>query len=193
MVRYFTPGSTVVASMYAPVLYPPAPVLCFRPRPGAPASALRLAATGSVYSADTQRCVLKRIVLSGHPFKIHKRTVTVRYMFFNKEDIAYFRSIELHTKYGRRGWIKDSLGTHGHMKCTFDAHLKSQDTVLMTLYKRVYPKWGYDTTVPRTPVLGAMDEDGGCRRVMSVVWWFTLFGGFYTSLTPKIPMRKMSM
>ena len=29
------------------------------------------------------------------------------------------------------------------MKCQFDAGLKSQDTILMHLYKRVFPKWHY--------------------------------------------------
>jgi len=29
------------------------------------------------------------------------------------------------------------------MKCVFDSQLKSQDYVLMNLYKRIYPKWTY--------------------------------------------------
>ena len=34
------------------------------------------------------------------------------------------------------------------MKCVFDGQIKSQDTVLMNLYKRVFPKWTYDPNVP---------------------------------------------
>ena len=33
------------------------------------------------------------------------------------------------------------------MKCVFDGQLKAQDTVLMNLYKRVYPKWTYTEAV----------------------------------------------
>ena len=43
-----------------------------------------------------------------------------------------------------------TVGTHGHMKCVFDSQLKAQDTILMNLYKRVYPKWTYSgaTSLP---------------------------------------------
>lgn len=36
------------------------------------------------------------------------------------------------------------------MKAVFDAQLKSQDVVLMLLYKRVFPKWSYDPTIKYT-------------------------------------------
>ncbi|XP_078043045.1 tsr1 ribosome assembly factor [Augochlora pura] len=138
--RYFGRGMTVVASMYAPITYSPCPVLCYVERLN---GVLELVATGNVLSVDPDRIVLKRVVLSGHPFKVHKRSAVVRFMFFHREDINWFKPIELKTKYGRRGHIKEPLGTHGHMKCVFNGQLKSQDTVQMHLYKRIFPKWTY--------------------------------------------------
>lgn len=46
------------------------------------------------------------MVLSGWPLKVHKKKAVVRWMFHNPEDVRWFRPLELHTKYGRRGRIK---------------------------------------------------------------------------------------
>ncbi|KAJ9124987.1 hypothetical protein QFC24_002919 [Naganishia onofrii] len=43
-----------------------------------------LVAMGSFMNPDHERIVAKRIVLTGHPFKVHVKTATVRYMFFNR-------------------------------------------------------------------------------------------------------------
>ena len=66
-------------------------------------------------------------------------------MFIDPKDIRYFKPIELFTKHGLRGHIKESLGTHGNMKCVFNDFIKHGDIVCMPLYKRVYPVW--DETV----------------------------------------------
>lgn len=142
--RFFRPGMTVVATFFAPIQFPPAPVICFRENPD---TSLGMVATGSVVNCNPDRVVLKRAVLSGHPFKIHRKSAVIRYMFFNPDDIEYFKPCKLRTKLGRLGHIKESLGTHGHMKCVFDSQLKSHDTVLLYLYKRVYPKWTYEDCV----------------------------------------------
>ncbi|KYM82080.1 Pre-rRNA-processing protein TSR1 like protein [Atta colombica] len=139
--RYFHPETTVVASMYAPVTFSPCPILCYVE---SKSGKLELIATGSVLSCDPNRIVLKRVILSGHPYKVNKKSVVIRFMFFHREDIEWFKPVQMRTKYGRRGHIKEPLGTHGHMKCIFNGQLKSQDTVLMNLYKRVFPKWTYE-------------------------------------------------
>ncbi|KAI8788042.1 pre-rRNA-processing protein TSR1 [Biomphalaria glabrata] len=140
MERFLPQQGFIVASVYAPIMFAPAPVLVFRENI---MQKCDLVAKGSLLPLDTNRIVIKRVVLSGAPFKINKRSVVVRYMFFNREDIDFYKPIELKTKYGKRGHIKQALGTHGHMKCTFNGQLKSEDTILLHLYKRVYPKWSY--------------------------------------------------
>ena len=47
------------------------------------------------------------------------------------------------------------------MKCVFDGQLKSQDTVLMNLYKRMYPKWTYDAQVAAPATSSGGSSDAG--------------------------------
>lgn len=138
--RFLPKDGSVVASFYAPITFPPASSLVFKEYKD---GSQKLVGTGSLLSVNPDRVVIKRIRLSGHPFKIVKRGAVVRYMFFEREDIKWFKPVELRTKYGRHGHIREALGTHGHMKCAFDKPLAADDTVFMNLYKRVYPKWSF--------------------------------------------------
>ncbi|KAJ8301575.1 hypothetical protein KUTeg_020562 [Tegillarca granosa] len=157
--RFLQHDSVTIATVFAPITFPPSSVLVFKE--GMDGNH-ELVATGTLLSVNPDRIVVKRIVLSGYPFKINKKSAVVRYMFFNREDIDWFKPVELKTKWGRRGHIKEPLGTHGHMKCVFDGQLKSQDTILMNLYKRMFPKWTYNPHVPNPPLLSsAMEEDEG--------------------------------
>ncbi|GAB6029910.1 ribosome bioproteinsis protein tsr1 [Chamberlinius hualienensis] len=143
--RYFRADISIVATVYAPIVFSPCPVLVFKELE---TGEQKLVAVGKVLDTNPNRIILKRIVLSGSPFKINRRSAVIRYMFFKREDINWFKPVELRTKEGRVGHIKEPLGTHGHMKCTFNKPLRSQDTVLLKLYKRIYPKWTYDPSTP---------------------------------------------
>lgn len=65
-------GQHAVASVYAPIMYPPLPLLAFKISGPACAATeghgpAQLAAVGSVRSCDPDRINLKRIVLTGAP------------------------------------------------------------------------------------------------------------------------------
>ncbi|KAF9236639.1 ribosome biogenesis protein tsr1 [Melanogaster broomeanus] len=112
--KYLWHGTTVVASVYAPVVFGKQPCVLLRETDNVQAP--ELVAMGSFLNPDTTRIIAKRIILSGH----HSR---------------------LHTKHGRTGHIRESLGTHGYFKAHFDGPINQMDTVCMALYKRVYPRW----------------------------------------------------
>ncbi|CBZ50937.1 hypothetical protein NCLIV_040120 [Neospora caninum Liverpool] len=156
MLPFFHSGVSCVASLYAPTMYPPSSVVVFRQTEDG-THPLQVCAWGSVLNSTSNRIIIKRIVLTGYPFKVHRRKAVVRYMFFDPRDIRWFTPVELHTKKGLRGNIVQPLGTHGYMKCKFNQYIKQDDTVCMYLYKRVFPKW-HPPTWGGNPALLPTDE-----------------------------------
>lgn len=120
MHRFFPHGHDLQASVVSPICFPPGKVIVFRRHQG---QLPTLIAAGAVLGPDPMKIILKKIVITGYPMRVHKKKAVVRFMFFNPEDVHYFRPVELFTKYGRRGKIKESLGTHGLMKCYFNDHI----------------------------------------------------------------------
>ena len=178
--RFLRQGvSASVVTVYAPITFggSTAPAVLLRERAldresgydqrGVSAAQMpHLVGFGNLIDAGPTRINAKRILLSGHPYKVHKKTATIRFMFFNPEDVYWFKPITLHTKLGRTGHITESLGTHGYYKAHFDGPISQMDTVLMNLYKRVYPKWATqfraayeELPLPRSEVFGADKAD----------------------------------
>ncbi|SCV66932.1 BQ2448_5578 [Microbotryum intermedium] len=136
-----------IATAYLPITFGNVPALLLRVPSQASSgsdefsSNTHLIGTGSLLSADPTRITAKRIILTGYPFKVHKKTATIRYLFFNRADVDYFKPIQLRTKRGRTGYIREPLGTHGYFKAGFDGPIDQMDQICLTLYKRCYPKW----------------------------------------------------
>jgi pre-rRNA-processing protein TSR1 len=141
--RFLHPGRSAIATFVAPLTWGSVPTLFFKrtaPSDSTTEPTLTLIATGTSLSPSSHRVIAKRIILTGHPYKIHKKLVTIRYMFFNREDVEWFKALQLWTKRGRSGFIKESLGTHGYFKATFDGKINPQDSVGVSLYKRMWPR-----------------------------------------------------
>lgn len=134
--RFLHPGQNSTASFIGPVTFGNLPVVYFKQTN----EKLELVGTGSVLDADHTRILAKRAVLTGAPLKIHKKLVTIRYMFFNREDILHYKAVPLFTKTGKSGFIKEALGTHGYFKATFDRKISAQEVIAMALYKRIWPR-----------------------------------------------------
>ena len=149
--RFLHPGRTAMATFIAPLTWGSVPTLFFKRTTSSNIeqitddetctdTGLELVGIGTSQAPDQSRVIAKRVILTGHPYKIHKKLVTIRYMFFNSEDVNWFKALQLWTKRGRSGYIKESLGTHGYFKATFDGRINPQDAVGISLYKRVFPR-----------------------------------------------------
>ncbi|GBG27889.1 Pre-rRNA-processing protein TSR1-like [Hondaea fermentalgiana] len=133
--RFLHAGRWSVATVYAPLTFGSnVPVVLLD------SQANEMVASGSVLDMNPDRIILKKICLSGHPIRVKKSWAVVRYMFFTPEDVRWFKPVDLWTKYGMSGRITMPLGTHGLFKCSFSKPIKNHDTVMMSLYKRVFPK-----------------------------------------------------
>ncbi len=146
--KYLEKDKFYVMTTYAQLTYPNSPIILFTHKTlenNSIEEKLSFCGTGSTLESNDKKVILKKIVLTGYPVKIKKKKAIVRYMFFNPGDISYFKPIQLTTKKGLRGNITESVGTHGYMKCIFSDYIKSNDTVCLNLFKRVFPKYFKET------------------------------------------------
>lgn len=85
------------------------------------------------------RIIFDEAVVQGVPFKNKKRYSLVKRMFGSKEEVMYFRNIQLYMRSKKiTGFIKKPIGTRGTFKAYFTQPIKSGDKVMMSLYKRVF-------------------------------------------------------
>lgn len=126
-----------MATTYAPITFLPCPLLVFKQLDN---GQVMLVATGRLMSVDPDRIILKKVVLTGLPVRVRKRFGVVKHLFYDPQDVRWFKPAELVTKFGLRGHIREPVGTHGLLKAVFSGPITQNDTVMLVLYKRVFPK-----------------------------------------------------
>jgi pre-rRNA-processing protein TSR1 len=145
MDRFLHEDRFTVASCIGPVTYTPSPVIVLKrveytADDGSIEVKMELVATGTLTSVDPNRIMLKKVILTGAPLRCKKKSAVIKHMVHDPLDVTYYKPAELVTKLGLRGVIRESVGTHGIFKATFDNIIKQNDTVMLIMHKRCFPK-----------------------------------------------------
>jgi ribosome biogenesis protein BMS1 len=118
----------------------------------------RIAATGTIVELDKSCNVVKKLKLTGYPFKIFKKTAFIKDMFHSSLEVAKFEGAKIKTVSGIRGQIKKAISKpDGCFRATFEDKIQLSDIVFCRTWYRVnLPKF-YN---PVTSLLLPPDEKG---------------------------------
>ncbi|KAH6658946.1 hypothetical protein BKA67DRAFT_543014 [Truncatella angustata] len=164
MLKYTPEHMHCFATVYAPLIAPNTGFVCFNSfsssNPG-----FRIAATGTVLSVDESSEIVKKLKLTGVPYKVFKNTAFIKDMFNSSLEIAKFEGAAIKTVSGIRGQIKRALSKpEGHFRATFEDKILMSDIVFLRTWYPIKPHRYYNVV---TNLLGGwqgMRLTGEVRR-----------------------------
>jgi len=126
----------------------------------------RIAATGVVLSVDENTEIVKKLKLTGQPYKIFRNTAFIRDMFSTSLEIAKFEGASIRTVSGIRGQIKRALSKpEGHFRATFEDKVLMSDIVFLRAWYPVKPHRLYN------PVTNLLDNAMEKESLENEVGW----------------------
>lgn len=157
MLKYTPEHMHCTAQFYGPLVAPNTGFCCVqsfsKKNPG-----FRIAATGVVLSVDENTDIVKKLKLTGYPYKIFQRTAFIKGMFNSTLEIAKFEGAAIKTVSGIRGQIKRALSKpEGHYRATFEDKILMSDIVFLRAWYSIKPHRYYN---PVTNLLDEADDAG---------------------------------
>lgn len=144
MLKYTPEHMHCFATIWGPLIAPNTGFCCVQSfsnqNPG-----FRIAATGVVLSVDVGSEVVKKLKLTGHPYKIFRNTAFIKAMFSSALEIAKFEGASIRTVSGIRGQVKRALSKpEGHFRATFEDKVLMSDIVFLRAWYPVKPHRFYN-------------------------------------------------
>ncbi|RQM05143.1 hypothetical protein DH86_00003154, partial [Scytalidium sp. 3C] len=163
MLKYTPEHMHCFGTFYGPLIAPNTGFSCYQSfsnkNPG-----FRVAATGLVLNVDESSEIVKKLKLTGVPYKIFKNTAFIKDMFTTSLEIAKFEGASIKTVSGIRGQIKRALSKpEGHFRATFEDKILMSDIVFLRAWYPIRPHRFYN---PVTNLIGweGMRLTGEVRR-----------------------------
>ncbi|CAI7576196.1 unnamed protein product [Penicillium viridicatum] len=158
MLKYTPEHMHCFATFYGPLVAPNTGFCCVNSfsnkNPG-----FRIAATGVVQSVDEHTEIVKKLKLTGHPYKIFKNTAFIKDMFTSALEIAKFEGASIKTVSGIRGQIKRALSKpDGCFRATFEDKILMSDIAFLRAWYPIKPHRYYN---PVTNLLDQVDGEKG--------------------------------
>lgn len=144
MLKYTPEHMHCFGTFYGPLIAPNTGFCCVQSFSNK-ISGFRLAATGVVLNVDESTEIVKKLKLTGAPYKIFKNTAFIRDMFSTSLEIAKFEGASIRTVSGIRGQIKRALAKpEGHFRATFEDKVLMSDIVFLRAWYPVKPQKFYN-------------------------------------------------
>ena len=156
MLKYTPEHMHCFGTFYGPLIAPNTGFCCVQSftnkTPG-----FRISATGVVLNVDENTEIVKKLKLTGVPYKIFKNTAFIRGMFSTSLEIAKFEGASIRTVSGIRGQIKRALAKpEGHFRATFEDKVLMSDIIFLRAWYPVKPHKFYN---PVTNLLESSTTD----------------------------------
>ena len=161
MLKYTPEHMHCFGTFYGPLIAPNSGFCCVQSFSNKN-PAFRIAATGVVLNVDENTEIVKKLKLTGHPYKVFKNTAFIRDMFSTSLEIAKFEGASIRTVSGIRGQIKRALAKpEGHFRATFEDKLLMSDIVFLSAWYPVKPHRFYN---PVTNLLEDVAQETGDEK-----------------------------
>lgn len=144
MLKYTPEHMHCLATFYGPISAPNTGFCAFN-RLGSESPSFRVSATGVVTDINGTTQIVKKLKLTGHPYKIFKNTAFIKDMFNSSLEIAKFEGAYLRTVSGIRGQVKKALAKpEGCFRAAFEDKVLMSDIVFLRAWYQIKPRQYYN-------------------------------------------------
>ncbi|KAF8064134.1 GTP binding protein [Lyophyllum atratum] len=144
MLKYTPEHMHCYATFFGPAALPNTGFCAFNTL-GGDAPGFRVSATGVVLDIDRSVKIVKKIKLTGVPYKIYKNTAFVKDMFNSALEVVKFEGANVRTVSGIRGQIKKAMPKpDGAFRATFEDKVLKSDIIFLRAWYSIQPRKFYN-------------------------------------------------